>query len=108
MTPYPTAVDFAEASKVVAERLIAGVGTNAHCAHSGWVVLGYVGSIVLPCDDRTPPVASGAHGPCTTPQEVAQFLLEVSSVRGEPVGAFPWVQILTILGPIILEWWKNR
>jgi len=103
---YPTAEQFAAESKVVANRILAGIGSNSRCVLAGNCVIGYASSIIFPSDGG--PVPVGSTMPCNTPGEAADILLQASAVRGEGVGAFPWAALISVLMPLILEWIKTK
>lgn len=92
----PAAVPMAEIMVVV--NRIRGIETdNVRAAYAGTVVLGY-GICTLPHEERI------GDAPPMSEEDVCKMLETADRMQG----VIPWASLLAVIGPLVLEWLKNR
>lgn len=108
--PYPTKLG--DAGTVVYQAL-RGEPTDKECLfHAGWHVLGFGMGMVMP-DEHSPPLPPPSVTGEMTKEKAAQVLEdcckeEKAANERKKMQAFPWAALITFLGPIVLNWLKDR
>jgi hypothetical protein len=114
---YPTPDEFAAAAKFVIAKIRGDTSvSNAHAAHCGWIVAGFIQGTILPCDhpdDQPHPMqAKECPEKCGDPEALAKCL-EKCCPNGQPIAmqaaaGFDWSSLINVLLPLILSWLQPK